>query len=119
MRITTLLLFAGLLLGTSACHHYKYIKASTTTFKPVRCDDVTLFTDKDKVPAGATDVGLIICKSNKEKKIYKKARGLSAAHGANGMYMQSGKDITAGQKFSNFVLGSNFKGKYVFVAVHY
>lgn len=97
----------------TSCSHYKWVRSSSNSYEPISQRQVSLTSTQ---PTNAEEIGMILCKSNKQHKSIRKARKKAAAHGANVIYMVNAKDQTAGQKISNLFLGTNMRGKYVFQA---
>lgn len=99
-----------------SCSNYKYVQTNGQAQYPIHKDQVTLYLDRSKVPNDYQEMGLIICKSNKEHKAIKHARKLAAKNGANGIYILSQQDISGWQHASNALLGTNHKNKMRVVA---
>lgn len=113
MKYAALILVAIMI---TSCSNYKYVRTNGQPHDQLNKDQVTLYLDQSKVPSDYQEMGLIICKTNKEHKAIKHARKLAAKNGANGIYILSQQNISGWQHASNALLGTNYKNKIRVVA---
>lgn len=65
------------------------------------------------------EIGLIVCKSDRDKKVFNKAKKKAARHGASAIYLVSEQDKTKTDKVLNALLGTGHKDEARFMAIRY
>lgn len=114
------LLTALLCLPMVAMAQFKYISLNRSydTEDKYSKKEIPVYMSQSAVPDKKyIDIGLIICKSDREKKAFKKAKKKAANHGATALYLISEKDKTNGDKVLNALLLTGHKDEMRFMAI--
>lgn len=119
MIMKKILIMLSLVVSTGAAAQVKYIplNGDNKEYPELERNDVQVFMSKDNINKKYTELGLIVCKVDSDKRTFKKAKKRAAAHGANAIYLLSEKDKTGTEKVLNTLLMTGYTDETKFVAI--
>jgi len=128
MTKASIIILTLLLTASSVMARMRFLETSSVHYKPTNWEDVIVYIKQQEVPKNAEKIGMMFCEGESPKemfKLYVKAKKISAAYGATGIYMLTdaennvieSRNVDTQEKRYNVERGKDFKNKITFIAV--
>lgn len=115
-----LLLMSLLVMPVLAMGQFKYISLNRQYDAEDKYSkkEIPVYLSKEEVPDKKyITIGLIVCKSDRDKKVFNKAKRKAARHGATAIYLVSEADKSNTDKTLNALLGTGHRDETRFMAI--
>ena len=89
---TLLIATICLLHSVAGFSQVKFVLTSNTNYRSVNYNKVVIYLEREKVPANAEEIGLVLCEGDNLAKEMIQAKKKASDYGANGLYMYKGGD---------------------------